>query len=171
MPTAQRNANGERESHHGWRRGTATEYVAAICYRIRDGELEFLLVRTRAGRWTFPKGRVEDDATRAAAAAREAFEEAGVHGRVEALPFTTYLHSKTPRVRTARAECPVDAHLCEVYGLVTPSEAYRNPTWFSPEKAKRRLHDERRFHYGIELSTVVDHAVVKIARRRRLSLH
>ena len=172
MPVAQRAAHSQREWHHqSWRQADATVHVAAVCYRVRDDEIEFLLVKTRAGRWTFPKGRVDDDATRAAAAEREAYEEAGVHGRVEPLPFATYLHSKAPHIRAAHAEFRVDAHLCEVYGLVAPEESYRNPTWFSPSKAKRRLHDDRRFHYGIELSAVIDRAVERIARRGSKSLH
>ena len=28
-------------------------HVAAVCYRVRCGEPEFLLVRTRNGHWTF----------------------------------------------------------------------------------------------------------------------
>jgi 8-oxo-dGTP pyrophosphatase MutT (NUDIX family) len=172
MSIAQRNATSERQwRHHAWHGEKPTAHVAAVCYRVRDGQIEFLLVKTRAGRWTFPKGRVENDATRAAAAEREAYEEAGVHGRVEPLPFATYLHSKAPHVRVSHAEFRVDAHLCEVYGRVDPEEEYRDPTWFSPEKAKRRLHDERRFHYGTELSAVVDRAVEHIARRRWQPLH
>lgn len=168
MALAQRQDGSEHKwQHFGWRSANATSHVAAVCYRVHDGEIEFLLVKTRAGRWTFPKGRVEDDATRAEAAAREAYEEAGVHGRIDPLPFATYLHSKAPHVRTAHAECRVDAHLCKVYFLVNPEEDYRNPTWFSPEKAKRRLHSNRRFHYGSELSAVVDRAVDHIARRQR----
>ena len=54
---------------------------------MRNRELEFLLVRTRNGHWTFPKGGVDEDATNAEAAAREAYEEAGVKGRVEHTPF------------------------------------------------------------------------------------
>lgn len=171
MAIAQRHATSEREwQRHPWRNERPIEHVAAVCYRVRDGEIEFLLVKTRAGRWTFPKGRVDDDATRAAAAAREAYEEAGVRGRVEALPFATYLHSKAPHIRATHAEFHVDAHLCEVRGLVAPEETYRDPTWFSPNKAKRRLHGERRFRYGSELSAVVDQAVERIARRRSKSL-
>jgi 8-oxo-dGTP pyrophosphatase MutT (NUDIX family) len=172
MPIAQRISRSEREwLHRTLRVREATTHVAAICYRVRDGEIEFLLVKTRAGRWTFPKGRVEDDATRAAAAAREAYEEAGVHGRVDPLPFATYLHSKAPHIRAAHAEFDVDAHLCEVRNLVTPEEPFRDPTWFPAEKAKRRLHEERRPHYGTELARVVDQAIEQIVRRRRQSLH
>ena len=32
--------------------------VAAVCYRVRGSFLEFLLVNTSAGKWTFPKGRI-----------------------------------------------------------------------------------------------------------------
>ena len=52
------------------------EQVAAVCYRVADGGIEFLLVQTRGGRWTFPKGGVEPGLTRAQTAALEAFEEA-----------------------------------------------------------------------------------------------
>lgn len=171
IATAQRTVRSERSWHqNSLRKVGETAHVAAVCYRVRDDEIEFLLVKTRAGRWTFPKGRVEDDATRAAAAAREAYEEAGVHGHVDTLPFATYLHSKSPHIRATHAELRIEAHLCYVYGLVAPEESYRNPTWFSPNKAKRRLHDDRRFHYGSELSAVIDSAVERIARRHSKSL-
>jgi 8-oxo-dGTP pyrophosphatase MutT (NUDIX family) len=165
---AQQPSRTERQwPRRSQRTHTNSSHVAAICYRIKDDEIEFLLVQTRAGRWTFPKGRVEDDSTRAAAAAREAFEEAGVQGAVEADPFVTYLHSKSPHIRAAQAELTVDAHLCEVRTLVAPEESFRNPTWFSISKTKRRLHEGRRYRYGSELSEVVDQAVTHISRRRR----
>lgn len=143
--------------------GAPRTHVAAICYRIQDDEVHFLLVRTRAGRWTFPKGHVDDDPSRAAAAAREAHEEAGVFGRVEAQPICHYRHSKQAAFHDD--EHLVDAHLCEVVRLVPPEEEYRNPTWFDPEKAKRRLCENRKRKYASELTRVVDHALEHIARR------
>jgi 8-oxo-dGTP pyrophosphatase MutT (NUDIX family) len=134
--------------------------VAAVCYRRQaKGEIEFLLVRTRAGRWTFPKGGVDGDATGAAAAAREAYEEAGVRGRIEPLAFTWYLHSKK------RDEHSVGAHLCEVLRRETPCESYRTPRWFTADKAKQRLREERRSPYAQELERVVDDAVRRISER------
>ncbi len=126
--------------------------------------MEFLLVQSRAGRWTFPKGRVEDDPSRAAAAAREAVEEAGAYGRVDTRPFASYLHSKSPEWHGLE-ECWVDAHLCEVYELVSPEETFRNPTWFSAENSKQRLHQKRLPAYGEHLAEVVDRAVEHIALR------
>src|SRR6267143_4634979 len=76
------------------RRMRGCEQVAAVCYRIRSGEVEFLLVQTRGGRWTFPKGGAEPGLTHAQAAALEAFEEAGVHGRMEEASFAQYIRRK-----------------------------------------------------------------------------
>jgi phage baseplate assembly protein W len=42
----------------------------------------------------------------------------------------------------------------------------RNPTWFSTEKAKRRLQDDRTPDFGSELARVVDRAVARIQRAR-----
>lgn len=57
--------------------------AAAIPYRVVDGRVEVLLVTTRGGRWTLPKGGIEPGASAEETAAVEALEEAGVVGRVE----------------------------------------------------------------------------------------
>lgn len=143
-------------------------HVAAVCYRVQNDGVELLLVRTRTGRWTFPKGRVEGDPSRAAAAAREAFEEAGVFGRVESHPICQYLHSK--QMSFHFDEHLVDAHLCEVVSQVSPEETHRDPTWFDPAKAKRRLGENRKRKYASEITRVVDRAVEHIQRRKDLSI-
>lgn len=151
--------------HFRWKPVAAK--VAAICYRLdADGEVEFLLVRTAAGRWTFPKGGVDGDASRAAAAAREAFEEAGVRGRIEQSSFTRYLHVKSNGLLRHRPRVvAVEAYLCQVAELEAPLEFHRDPTWFSPAKAKRRLRQARPQRFAAELERVVDHAVERIAIR------
>jgi len=138
------------------------EQVAAVCYRLRRHRIEFLLVQTRRGRWIFPKGSAEPGLTNAQAAALEAFEEAGVHGRIEEAAFTRYVRRKSGRRRSPAVEVTTDAHLCEVSGLEPPSESNRNPTWFSHEKAKRRLRDGRMPNYAAELGSVIDRAVIRI---------
>jgi 8-oxo-dGTP pyrophosphatase MutT (NUDIX family) len=140
--------------------------VAAVCYRVRSGDVEFLLVQTRGGRWTFPKGGIESGLTHAQAAALEAYEEAGVHGRMEEASFARYVRKRGDTRRPAAIEFSVNAHLCEVFSLETPQESKRNPTWFSPEKAKRRLQDDRSSEYGNELAYVVDRALARIQRLR-----
>jgi 8-oxo-dGTP pyrophosphatase MutT (NUDIX family) len=148
------------------RRLRGCEQVAAVCYRMRRGGLEFLLVRTNSGHWTFPKGGAEPGLTHAQAAALEAFEEAGVHGRMEEASFTRYIRRKRGGNSAAKKELAVQAHLCEVLRLDPPQEPHRNPTWFSAEKAKRRLSEDRTPDYGAELARVVDRAVTRIQRLR-----
>jgi 8-oxo-dGTP pyrophosphatase MutT (NUDIX family) len=150
------------------------EQVAAVCYRVRSGGVEFLLVRTGSGHWTFPKGKAEPGLTHAQAAALEAFEEAGVHGRMEEAWFARYVRRKSSDMQesarsgesSAEKELMVQAHLCEVSRLEPPQESNRHPTWFSVEKAKRRLRDDRAPAFAAELARVVDRAVARIRRLR-----
>jgi 8-oxo-dGTP pyrophosphatase MutT (NUDIX family) len=147
------------------------EQVAALCYRMRGGSIEFLLVQTRKGRWIFPKGNAEPGLTHAQAAALEAFEEAGVHGRMEEASFTRYTRrerseSRNSAAKSAGTEPSVIVHLCEVLRLVPPQEPDRNPTWFSAGKAKRRLQEDRTPDFGAELARVLDRAVSRIQRSR-----
>lgn len=144
------------------------EQVAAVCYRVRMGVIEFLLVQTGKGRWIFPKGGVEPGLTHAQAAALEAFEEAGVHGRMEEASFTRYVRRRRDD-GSGTKEPAVNAHLCEVLRQVPPQEAGRNPTWFSADKAKRRLKEDRNPEFGAELARVVDRAVARIKTPRRRS--
>src|SRR5215469_14269985 len=111
------------------------EVVAAVCYRIVGSEIEFLLVQTRRGRWTFPKGGVDAGMTRAQAAAMEALEEAGAYGRIEENWFVRYYHRKSTQLQDGNsAESIVYAHLCDVLRQGPPDEADRNPTWFPAER-------------------------------------
>lgn len=142
--------------------------VAAVCYRVGRKGVEFLLVQTRgSGRWTFPKGGAEPGLTHAHSAALEAFEEAGVHGRMEEASFAHYVRRRESCKKDSNTQVETtNAHLCEVLWLGTPEESGRNPSWFSPEKAKRRLREERSPDFAAELARVVDRAVVRIQRLR-----
>jgi 8-oxo-dGTP pyrophosphatase MutT (NUDIX family) len=136
------------------------EQVAAVCYRVRGLSIEFLLVRTRgAGRWTFPKGSAELGLTHAQAAALEAFEEAGVHGRIEEASFARY-------VCQSKKELAVNAYLCEVLRLSPPQESKRDRTWFSVVEARQRLREGRKNDGGAEFARVIDRAVVRIQKLR-----
>jgi 8-oxo-dGTP pyrophosphatase MutT (NUDIX family) len=160
------------------RRLRGCEQVAAVCYRARGSAIEFLLVRTGSGHWTFPKGSAEPGLTHAQAAALEAFEEAGVHGRMEEASFTRYVRRKGGKTKSsARSgerstvkEIAIQAHLCEVSRLDPPQERNRNPTWFSADKAKRRLQEDRTADYGAELGRVIDRAVTRIRRLRNQTI-
>src|SRR5580698_8502231 len=144
--------------------------VAAVCYRRQEESIEFLLVNTNGGgKWTFPKGDPEPSMSHSHAAEREAWEEAGVRGHIEPRHFHLYLHSKgvfwkPPGVR----EFVVKAFLMEVRQLAEPSEPMRNPTWFSPEEAKKILAKGREVKYAKEMQAVVDRAVEHIGAVARV---
>jgi 8-oxo-dGTP pyrophosphatase MutT (NUDIX family) len=135
--------------------------VAAVCYRRSDPSFEFLLVNTNGGgKWTFPKGAPEASMSHSQAAEREAWEEAGVRGRIESRHFHLYLHSKgvfwkPPGVR----EFVIKAFLMEVQQGEYAHEADRNPTWFSAEEARKILAKGREVKYAREMQTVIDRAM------------
>src|ERR1700683_3268119 len=148
------------------------QQVAAVCYRMRKRGIQFLLVQTGGGRWIFPKGGAEPGMTYAQSAALEAFEEAGVHGRIEEIPFARYLRPKSENAAGSSDAGPaVTAYLCEVSRLELPQERGRNPTWFSAEEAKGRLLDHRTREYGAELALVVDRALLRIRRLHKVAGH
>jgi hypothetical protein len=101
---------------------------------------------------------------------------------MEQIPFTRYVR-RPPAIMSAlegrsKGESTnleaVAVHLCEVSRLEPPQESNRNPSWFSAEKAKQRLLDDRAPAFGLELARVVDRAVSRILRLHntaRLSSH
>ncbi len=101
----------------------------AIPYRHIDGEIVFLMITARrTGKWIFPKGGPMDGLTPAETAAEEAYEEAGVRGRVGAVPAG---HYRTIKARRG-GETPV---LVEMYPLEVAEQL---DDW--PEKGERRRH-------------------------------
>ena len=99
------------------------------------------------------------------AAAREAYEEAGVTGQIEHEPFHWYFHSKRQQLKSEDSVVAVQAHLCEVERLVPPKEDHRNPTWFKADKARRRLSENRSTELATEVIQVIDRAVIRIRAR------
>jgi 8-oxo-dGTP pyrophosphatase MutT (NUDIX family) len=71
--------------------------------------LEVLLITSRRrGRWIIPKGLIEPGMSPAESAAMEAFEEAGVRGRIGDQPIEEYSYKKWGGV------CGVKVYLLEV---------------------------------------------------------
>lgn len=79
---------------------TADRYALAVA-EVRRGRTVWLVVSTRDGRWTLPKGRSEGDERPLQAAVRETEEEAGVRARPLTETPVTFTHV-TGRGRTQR---------------------------------------------------------------------
>lgn len=131
----------------------APSKAAAVCYRRAGSGLEFLLVNTASGKWTFPKGNIEPHLGASQSAALEAFEEAGVKGWISDHHFDFYRHDKND------SEHLVAAYLMQVRQMFVPEESHRNPTWFTAGEAKRKLGKRRPDKYAREFARVIDRAV------------
>src|SRR5437879_3555433 len=138
--------------------------VAAVCYRRRGSAIEFLLVNTNGGsKWTFAKGSPEARLSHSQAAEREAAEEAGAMGIIEPRHFHLYLHSKGVFWQAGGVqEFVVKAFLMEVQRMRQADEPLRNPTWFTPEEAKRCLAKGREVKYAHELEALIDRAMERL---------
>jgi 8-oxo-dGTP pyrophosphatase MutT (NUDIX family) len=141
------------------RPGDLAAQVAAVCYRRKAGEIEFLLVNTSAGKWTFPKGGIGWGTSPRQAALQEAWEEGGVSGAIEKTCFTWYLHDR------GADSVLISAFLLNVRRTVTPIETFRNPRWFRADKAKRRLGELRSARYRKEFERVIDLALARLEQR------
>jgi 8-oxo-dGTP pyrophosphatase MutT (NUDIX family) len=140
--------------------------AAAVCFRVRETAVEFLLVNTSSGKWTFPKGRIEPHLTGSESAALEAWEEAGAKGQIEAAHFAWYLDTKRTLGHDNRTrEILIATYLLEVHRTQAPEESGRNPSWFIPREARLRLAEMRPPRYAELLEQVVDAAVKRIMER------
>ena len=138
--------------------------AAAICYRRGGRGIEFLLVRTSDGlRWTFPKGHIQKGESPEKAAEREAKEEAGVIGKVRAKPVVEYsfpLQDSGPSIEKEQ----VAAFLLEVTDEIDSQERARDPTWFEPQEAKKKLAECREREFAVEHERAMDAAIEELRR-------
>lgn len=114
---------------------------AALCYKVVDGETRVLLVTSRrSGRWIVPKGWPVDQMRPAAAAMKEAYEEAGVEGKVIDFCLGLYSYQKAldedEDLPCIAAIFPVKVkNLLKKY----PEKGQRKRRWYSPGKAAQKV--------------------------------
>ena len=115
---------------------------AALCYRVKDEKLQFCLVTSRrSGRWIVPKGWPMHGETPSDAAATEAFEEAGVRGKVRERPIGVFSYYK---VRSEdELPCLAVVYPLQVKKVLTkwPEKHERNRKWVSRKKAAAMVDD------------------------------
>ena len=106
---------------------------SVIPYRLGDGACEILIVRSsKKKHWVVPKGIHEPGLTSQQSAAKEAFEEGGVEGFVEAKALGSYSYQKWG------ANCIVAVYAMEVSRVIEESEweeRHRTRQWVSPQQA------------------------------------
>lgn len=104
----------------------------ALCWRLGDEGIEVLLITSRdTGRWVIPKGWPMPGLSPEAAAAQEAWEEAGVHGWMNPLCIGRFGYQKCLSPQ-ASVPCAVAVYGLRVERLAKtfPEMKERSRQWF-----------------------------------------
>jgi 8-oxo-dGTP pyrophosphatase MutT (NUDIX family) len=120
----------------------STQY-GALPFTWKDGELRVLLITTRdTGRWLIPKGWPEKGMAPHALAAHEAFEEAGITGKISKEPLGGFEYLKRLDGKSAK-RCRVMVFALEVSMELDhwPEQAERRRQWVSPAEAAERVEE------------------------------
>lgn len=107
-----------------------------VAVRVRDGAPQVLLVTSARGkRWVIPKGIVDAGHSPASSAAKEAWEEAGISGRVSRRMLGRYFYEKWNGV------CTVLVYRLDVEEVHRswPEAQVRRRKWLSPAAAAKRV--------------------------------
>jgi 8-oxo-dGTP pyrophosphatase MutT (NUDIX family) len=117
-----------------------SQYGALPFLITEEGKMRVLLVTTRGRRdWIIPKGWPIRNLTAAATAAREAYEEAGLIGRVVGdEPFGCFRYAKQRNSRRMTI-CEVSVFLFAVERQLRkwPEKSERATRWFAPDEASK----------------------------------
>lgn len=117
----------------------------ALCFRYMESgrEIEILVITSRdSGRWIVPKGWPMKGKEPHAAAAIEAWEEAGVRGKVRRAPIGRYTYLK--ELENGKVvSCVVDMFQMEVKEILNEfkEQGQRRLDWVSPDEAARRVRE------------------------------
>ena len=116
-----------------------SDQYGALPYRFTGAAaLEVLIVTTRQSkRWIIPKGWPIKGLTPSKSAAREAFEEAGVIGRIGGRSIGRFRYRKADNDGDAEAECEVEVFplMVKRQSAIWPESHQRVVQWVDPEKA------------------------------------
>lgn len=112
-----------------------------------DGWPRVLLVTSReTGRWIIPKGWPAKGLEPPALAAREAFEEAGLEGRIETEAIGSYRYAKLLRGKRATKSIPCEVTVFPLWVEREldrwPEHGQRQRRWFTPTEAAALVEEE-----------------------------
>ena len=118
--------------------------TGALPWRIARGSKPEVMLVTgrRSGRWMIPKGWPMSGRSLADAAAREAFEEAGISGTIDPNPLGSFHHEKRSLFGTVDVEILVHLLAVDREFPEWPERGQRERKWFPVEEAATLVHSD-----------------------------
>lgn len=128
---------------------------AVIPFRINDKQIEILIIKSRSNkRWIVPKGIIEENLTARTSAEKEAFEEAGVRGKIIGNKIGSYIYQKWG------GSCSVKVYLLLVDEILDDwEENFRERKWILLGEIKNYIEDKNL----LSLIKSVEHKIIEQA--------
>lgn len=135
--------------------------TGALPWRLDKGSKPEVLLVTgrRSGRWMIPKGWPMMGKSLADAAAREAFEEAGIRGAIDPQPLGSFRHVKRNFFGSVEVEILVHPLAVERELPDWPERGQRDRQWFPLKQAAAQVESE-------ELRTLIATLGKRLKRRK-----
>ncbi len=129
-----------------------------------DGVKVLLITSMRRQRWIIPKGRIEQDKTATESAQMEAYEEAGIRGKIYSEAVGYYHREKWGSV------CKIQVFLLEVEEVLDewPEASFRERAWVSIDEAVQFVEEESLRKILRLLPAYIEH--IKTGKMKRLYL-
>ena len=122
----------------------STKQIAALPYRKHGEGIEVLLITSReTRRWVIPKGWPMRNLSDHNAAKQEAFEEAGIEGKIGKKSIGSFTYNK--RMKSGRMQqVQVTVYAMEVSRLLDkwPEQNQRKRQWFALSEAVERVNED-----------------------------
>lgn len=121
---------------------------AALCYRVVSNKTQILMISSRGtGRWVIPKGWPKDGHTPEECALAEAWEEAGISGKVTGGCLALYSYIKEIDGEES-LPCAVMVYPVKVSGQSDdfPEAGQRKTKWVSPKRASNLVNEPELSH-------------------------
>ena len=124
--------------------GCRKQYGSLPYVVSRDG-IELCLITSRGtGRWLIPKGWPQKGMAPHKLAALEAFEEAGLKGRIDPRPIGSFRYMKQLG-DGSKIECDVSVYpmMVDFQAIIWPEHEQRTIMWVKPQEAAELVDNEK----------------------------
>ena len=141
--------------------------IGVIPFDISGGQVSIMFVTSqRRGRWILPKGNLKPDESHKKGCKREAFEEAGVKGRIMSELPMTHVVTKSSDGKLSQVAVTYYPMLVSKQVDEWPEQAKRERHWALLEDAER-VTDREDFQQIIKQFAAIKPLILETAKRKK----